>query len=101
MKTTVINIRDRNRFMGPPGEAVQFVFIGRPSKWGNPYKMPMKANDATREIIVGKFREYLKNQPRLLGVIQRELRGKVLVCFCKPKLCHGDILAAIAEGEEL
>ena len=27
-----------------------------------------------------------------------ELKGRTLVCFCKPKPCHGDILAAAAES---
>ena len=28
----------------------------------------------------------------------RALSGKTLVCFCKPKRCHGDILAAYADA---
>lgn len=27
----------------------------------------------------------------------RALAGKTLVCFCKPKPCHGDVLAAAAD----
>ena len=101
MKTTVINIRDRGKFVGPKGEAVQFVFIGRPSKWGNPFRLPIKANKATREVVIQKFRDYLREHPQLLGLARRELKGKVLVCYCSPKPCHGDILAEIAEGGEL
>jgi hypothetical protein len=26
-----------------------------------------------------------------------ELKNKTLVCFCKPKACHGDILAELAQ----
>jgi hypothetical protein len=27
-----------------------------------------------------------------------ELKGKTLICFCKPSLCHGDVLAEIADA---
>lgn len=30
-----------------------------------------------------------------------ELRGKVLGCYCKPKACHGDILAKLANEDNL
>ena len=101
MKTQVINIRDRNRFVGEKGETVQFVFIGRPSKWGNPFRLPVKANNATRQVVIDKYRDYLKEHPNLIGLARTELRGKVLVCYCSPKPCHGDILAEIAEGGEI
>jgi len=28
--------------------------------------------------------------------VKRELKGKVLGCWCHPKECHGDVLARIA-----
>ena len=28
-----------------------------------------------------------------------ELRGKILGCHCKPKPCHGDVIAAWCNGE--
>jgi hypothetical protein len=95
MTTEVIHIRDM-----PKGGGSKYVFIGRPSIWGNPFVLPKDANDETRKVIVWKFREYLKHSPQLVGKARKELQGKVLVCYCKPKECHGDVLAAIAEGEE-
>jgi hypothetical protein len=35
----------------------------------------------------------------MIKKIKKELRGKVLGCFCSPKLCHGHILAWIANEE--
>lgn len=32
------------------------------------------------------------SSPTLLAALP-ELKGKVLGCFCKPKACHGDVLA--------
>ena len=71
------------------------VYIGRPSKWGNPFKSP---RDGTRDECVAKYREWIVNQPKLMAEIPK-LRGNRLGCFCAPKKCHGDILAALADGE--
>jgi hypothetical protein len=38
------------------------------------------------------------NQPELMEAAKHELKGKRLVCWCAPELCHGDTLAAIADG---
>jgi len=35
----------------------------------------------------------------MVEAARRELRGKILGCHCKPKACHGDILAEIADSE--
>lgn len=78
------------------------VYIGRPSKWGNPFshKPNTKAEIqvATREEAVKRFEEYILTQPKLLADLH-ELRGKVLACWCKPLACHGDILLKLANKE--
>lgn len=71
------------------------IYIGRPSKWGNPFKI---TEDQNREVVINKYKEWLLNQPDLLKNIG-ELKGKVLGCWCKPKICHGDILAELANKE--
>jgi len=71
------------------------VYIGRPSKWGNPFTI---GRDGTREEVIEKYREWLKTQPQLIEAAKRELAGKDLVCFCAPKPCHGDVLVEIVEG---
>ena len=64
------------------------VYIGRGSKWGNPFVI---GKDGTREEVINKYEKYLLNSPELLNSLH-ELKGKTLGCFCKPKACHGDIL---------
>ena len=76
----------------PPGT----VYIGRGSKWGNPFS----ATDAGRVQAVTRFAvEIAPSLP--VG----ELRGKDLACWCplvgkdgKPTQCHADILLEIANG---
>ncbi len=64
------------------------VYIGRPSKWGNPYSI---GRHGTRQEVVNKYYAYIKNKPELLEALP-ELEGKILGCWCAPKLCHGHIL---------
>lgn len=64
------------------------VFIGRPSKWGNPWAI---GHDGDRDRVIDRYDRWLDTQPELLAAIP-ELTGKVLVCFCKPARCHGDVL---------
>lgn len=72
------------------------VYIGRPSKWGNPFthlKEDTKAEFvvATREIAISKYREWILTQPALLNDLH-ELKDKTLGCWCRPHSCHGDVL---------
>lgn len=67
------------------------IYIGRGSKWGNPY--PITATQ-DRETVIAKYREYILSQPDLLRDLH-ELKGKTLGCFCKPKPCHGDVLVEL------
>ena len=67
------------------------VYIGRPSKWGNPFVL---GKDGTREEVVDKYRAWILQQPKLLADLW-ELRGKTLGCWCHPQACHGDVLAEL------
>ena len=39
------------------------------------------------------FADRIQNDPEFKRRVE-ELRGKTLGCFCKPKDCHGDIIAS-------
>lgn len=68
------------------------VNIQRGTMWGNPFK------DGVREENIKNFKEYFIESIRS-GKIKREhletLRGMKLGCTCKPKACHGDIIAQV------
>ncbi len=68
------------------------VYIGKPSKWGNPF---MVGRDGDRATVLALFREYIQKNTVLLQDIG-ELRGKTLGCWCHPLPCHGDILEELA-----
>lgn len=75
------------------------VYIGRPSKWGNPFthiqdgKTIAKYVVGSREEAVNSYEEWITNGDgkHLMNDIN-ELKDKVLGCWCYPKSCHGDIL---------
>jgi len=71
------------------------VFVGRPSRWGNPFRV---GYDGTREEVIQRFEEWLLSQPELVEDVQRELKGKVLGCFCAPLPCHALVLAWVANA---
>lgn len=88
MSTVVVGILD----YGPDD-----VFIGRPGPWGNPCRMK---GEAGRDAAVDGFIAHLRRSPHIVSQIHR-LRGKRLVCYCAPRRCHGDVLAALADGVPL
>lgn len=67
------------------------VYIGRPSKWGNPFVI---GKDGTREDVVEKYEQWIRQQPDLLNDLH-ELKDKVLACWCSPQACHGDVLVKL------
>jgi hypothetical protein len=72
------------------------VYIGRPSKWGNPFEI---GKDGTRDEVIEKFKVYA-NLTFTKEEIILELKGKILGCWCSPQNCHGSVLAEIANKEE-
>lgn len=73
------------------------VYVGRPTKWGNPYKV---TSEEQRVEAIRMYERYVQNElidnPHFLD----ELKGKDLACWCPlKKACHVDVLLAILEGQ--
>jgi hypothetical protein len=92
MATTVIHVRDMRE-----GD----VYIGhRNNRYGLPESIwanPHYKDDCSQEEKVERFEAYLKKRPDLLAQLH-PLKGKRLACWCKPKACHGDVLARLADA---
>lgn len=85
------------------------VYIGRQmgtgveypdSIWSNPFKI---SSEQSREAVVAQYHDYVRERPELIAQVL-QLRGRTLGCWCKTRdsleqLCHGDVLAALAEGK--
>lgn len=81
-------VYNRNRPY-PPGA----VYIGRGTKWGNPFRI---GEDGTRLDVLMKYARWAMSQPDFMVAVKKELRGKDLLCSCKPLPCHGDFLLEVA-----
>lgn len=84
------------------------VYIGRASKsapkgftceWGNPFVMKNQSvQERTR--VCEAYKEWLMDQPDLVAKAKRELKGRVLGCYCSPLACHGHVLAEVANVDD-
>lgn len=92
------------------------IYIGRGSVLGNPYTGSKELSNTkalfqceTREEAIGKYRDYIEEKllsgdKRICDMFNKIfLKAKVgnvnLVCYCKPKECHGDIIKQIIESK--
>lgn len=78
------------------------IYVGRPSKWGNPFTVGPDANYSERAAIVGEYSTWLRFNPEAkeLRKSLSELRGKDLACWCRAgQPCHADVLLEIANAE--
>jgi hypothetical protein len=98
------------------------VYVGRPSKWGNPYEV-RRSSDANGWLVIfhatershivhgthsradaradaiARYRDWIDcvSAP----IPEDELAGKDLACWCSiDQPCHADVLLEIANGDE-
>lgn len=94
------------------------VYVGRPTKWGNPFVVREYGLASNRSIAVAMFRDQLEvdrgytsipphrwpagrvpRQWTTIEDIQSELSGKDLACWCPlGQPCHADVLLEIANS---
>ena len=96
MSGRVVNLKDKG--------AKFDVYIGRPSKWGNPYTHLENTTAPyiveTREEAIALYEQELRASPEKMAECKAELKNKTLGCFCSPLACHGDILVKMANEED-
>jgi hypothetical protein len=82
------------------------VYVGRPSKWGNPFSHKegtlAKFKGTSRNEAIQKHKEwinaFLAKDEDAINRLRKELKGKDLVCWCKPAKCHADYLLELANN---
>lgn len=88
----------------PPGA----VYVGRPGRWGNPWKAGTAWPNGcdTAEEAVSRFRAWI--EAALAGpagaitraALDEELRGRDLACWCPlDRPCHADVLLELANAD--
>ena len=84
------------------------VYVGRPGKYGNPYRVQACGGGAAEavnlfELLTRGFdgKSIVGRGYPSIAEIRRELHGKDLTCWCPlDKPCHADVLLAIANEPE-
>lgn len=105
--TTRVMFQDVSQHYHPPTskwDNDQYLYIGRAnnhnnleaSKWANPFKIN---KDQGRDEVIDRYRYYIRKSPELMAALP-ELKGKTLVCWCKPdEACHGDVLIELVDAK--
>ena len=72
------------------------VYVGRPSKWGNQFRV---TEDRSREQTLWAYEVWLRvcAPAEFKAAVRKELAGKNLACWCPlNKRCHADLLLNLA-----
>jgi hypothetical protein len=87
MKTTVVNLKKEpyDVYCGRAGH-------GKDGYFGNPFHIINGIRGSAIEPYKEYFYKRLETDPDFKERILA-LKGKVLGCFCKPRVCHCDIIA--------
>lgn len=78
-------------------EASKVLYVGRPSDYGNPYKI---GRDGDRDEVILKFKAWWlhPSQEALRKRALHECKDKTLLCWCFPEACHADVIAEYING---
>lgn len=81
------------------GEPIGSVYVGRPTRWGNPMHM---ISEKDRDFVCDYFENFMMDPTHqaIRDACKRELKGKDLVCWCAPLRCHADTLLRIANEDD-
>lgn len=72
--------------------AERFVYVGRPSIFGNPFPLNRESErDACIEQFTMYFEHRLDTDPDFRAQVLA-LRGHDLGCWCAPRRCHADVI---------
>ena len=89
---TTVGIRRRGKPM-PDG----CVYVGRPSRFGNPFRLAKPFTPEQARECIGKYIDYLEakmNAPDSFGEQIMGLKGKTLLCWCRSGTVHPDVIRA-------
>jgi hypothetical protein len=74
------------------------VYVGRPSRWGNSYRVGVHGTAAQ---CVRLYATHYGANAAYRAEVRAALAGKDLACWCKPdQPCHADVLLCWACGED-
>jgi len=93
------------------GDHPDYVYVGRGSIWGNPFVARGTAGRSRFRVVevddpLAEYERHVRSSAVLMGRL-RELRGRVLGCYCvrlgqrtRAERCHAQVLARLVNEEE-
>ena len=76
-------------------------YIGRPSVFGNPFRIK---DENERPVVIKQYEDYFRKHKDLMMKDELDRLAYIaknidlyLVCWCAPKLCHGNIIKLYLE----
>lgn len=110
-----VRIQRSRKYKQVSPNGLPIVYIGRPTKWGNPFKVgqtyniielptnvPVYSDDNCKTVhsaatAVYLYEKWLNDQIRIKKLDLSELKGKNLSCWCSlDEWCHADVLLELA-----
>ena len=76
----------KNVYMVRPNRVIRY------SKWRNQFRL---CDGSNRKKVLEFYRRYILSNSNLIETV-KELKGKVLGCWCAPYLCHAEVLHLLA-----
>jgi len=94
-------VRRRRGVALPPGGR----YVGRPTRWGNPYVWrPGELRSGRVQVrdraeAIARYEADLRADPARVADVRAVLRGVDLACWCPlDEPCHADVLLRVANG---
>ena len=75
------------------------VRIDRATIFGNPFKI---GEHGSRDEVIERYKRYFLKRIKYDSDFRKavkKLKGKVLLCWCRPLPCHGDVIAEWLNNE--
>jgi hypothetical protein len=79
------------RYRLPPRSS----YCGRGTPFGNPYHVGV---DGTRDEVIDRYIVERSADESFVAEVKRKLKGRHLVCHCRPLRCHCDWLLVVANS---
>lgn len=79
------------------------VYVGRQTRrfgyspYGNPFQI---GPDGTRQQVIAKYEQWLRDRPALIAKAKKELKDKDLACWCAPLPCHANVLLRVVSEDD-
>lgn len=96
----VVNVRQKGAYWNVYVGRGRCPRTGEAGVWGNPFTVEEHGTTGPGNALL-RYVDAIAHDAMFLAEVRAQLPGLRLGCWCAPGLCHGDVLARLADGEAL